>query len=126
VPAEVLIVDDDPDIREILVELLESEGYAAVAVGNGREALERLRQQPPATCILLDLMMPVMDGFQFRSEQLQDPRLLSIPVVVISAGGRCQQAAKEMGAVGCVEKPLDLPLLFKLIRKACADSAMVT
>jgi CheY-like chemotaxis protein len=123
-PNEVLIVDDDADIRETLAELLEGEGYATRGAANGKEALDYLyrRSRAGACVILLDLMMPVMDGFEFRSEQQKNPTLRAIPVVVISAGGRCQQAARDLGALGCVTKPVDLPALLGMIRMACEAS----
>lgn len=116
--SEVLVVDDDVDIRESLLELLELEGYSVRGAANGREALEQLRRRR-ASVILLDLMMPVMDGFEFRQEQLGDPELSEIPVVLVSAGGRCEQAAKELAALGCVKKPLDVAALLRVIRSAC-------
>ena len=115
VPDEILVVDDDADIRETLVEVLEFEGYVVVGAANGKEALEQLRRRP-VSVILLDLMMPVMDGFEFRTAQLDDPRLSDIPVVVVSAGGRCEQAAMEMGAAGCFRKPIDVLALLRMIR----------
>jgi two-component system, chemotaxis family, chemotaxis protein CheY len=122
VPDEILVVDDDVDIRESLVELLQAEGYIAVGAANGEEALGLLRSRR-ASVVLLDLMMPVMDGFQFRREQLGDPALSQIPVVVVSAGGGCEQAALEMGVLGCVKKPLHVPQLLRMIRSACAAAA---
>src|SRR5690606_13804277 len=79
----ILVVEDDQDIRESVVEILEDEGHRVSAAADGREALERLqRAQPRPDLILLDLMMPVMNGFQFREEQLKRPELAGIPVVV--------------------------------------------
>ena len=86
--ATILVVDDDADIRDALSSLLEELGYETLCAANGREALERLRRpdaKPPGL-ILLDLMMPVMDGFQFIREQRKDPDLAAIPVVVVTAG----------------------------------------
>ena len=82
----VLVVDDDPSWREVVVELLALEGVTAVTASNGLEALRRLRRQrlrPDA--IVLDLSMPLLSGWQFREEQLRDPALRDIPVVVVSA-----------------------------------------
>src|SRR5205814_8831977 len=83
----ILVVDDDPDIRDSLREVLEDEGYDVSCVGNGREALDHLKAASPRPCvILLDLMMPVMDGWQFRREQKKlEPELANIPLVVITA-----------------------------------------
>ncbi len=82
----VLIVEDDVDIRETLAELLATAGYVTAQAGNGRDALDEARRAPP-DLIVLDLMMPVMDGWQFRSAQRRDPALAPIPVIVISAAG---------------------------------------
>jgi CheY-like chemotaxis protein len=84
--APILVVDDDNDLRETLGELLTEEGYEAVLFGNGRSALEFLRDGGEPRLILLDLMMPEMNGWQFREEQLKDERLRDIPVVVMTAG----------------------------------------
>src|SRR5262245_23155992 len=83
----VLVVDDDEEIRNALTEFLSDEGYGVVSASNGREALASLREGVHPSVILLDLMMPVMDGWDFRAEQLRDPGLRDIPVVVITATG---------------------------------------
>ena len=84
----ILIVDDDNDVRSALSELLEEEGFSVKGAPNGREALALLRGGTvhPAV-ILLDLMMPGMDGWDFRSEQMRDPQLAAVPVVIVSASG---------------------------------------
>lgn len=81
----VLVVEDDPDIREALAEALGYEGYDVLLAENGQEALDVLREHSRPHVILLDLLMPVMSGWQFRQEQLADPALAGIPVVVVSA-----------------------------------------
>jgi CheY-like chemotaxis protein len=83
--APILVVDDDTDLRETLGELLHEEGYDARLCENGRVALEQLRQGPRPRLILLDLMMPEMNGWQFREAQLEDEGLRDIPVVVMTA-----------------------------------------
>src|SRR4051812_3823868 len=84
----VLVVDDDRAIRVTVQEILADEGYAVRAVENGREALEVLRTTEALPgIILLDLRMPVMDGWSFRQQQKADPRLADIPVLVLSADG---------------------------------------
>ena len=114
----ILIVDDDPDIRESLREVLEDEGYDVATVGNGREALDHLKASSPRPCvILLDLMMPVMDGWQFRREQKQDPDIASIPLIVITATGN---RPVLIDAAELVMKPLDLERLFQAIERYCA------
>ena len=80
----VLVVEDDPATREALVVFLRHEGYPAESVNDGQQALARLRDKKPPSLVLLDLMLPVMDGFEFRVQQLQDPTLAGIPVIVVS------------------------------------------
>jgi len=84
VAKRVLVVDDDRDIRELLVELLASEGYAVASAADGQRALAEARATRPDV-ILLDLMMPVMSGWEFREAQLRDPELADIPVLVVTA-----------------------------------------
>ncbi len=84
-PRVILVVDDDTDLRETLGELLTNEGYGTHLCENGRAALEFLRQGGRPELILLDLMMPEMNGWQFREEQLKDAALREIPVVVMTA-----------------------------------------
>ena len=116
-----LIVEDDVDIRDALVAILEEDGYAAAAVSNGLEALDHLRAEASSkpSLILLDLMMPVMNGHQFRAEQRVDPSLASIPVVVISAGNAVREQAAAMEANGCLKKPIDLDALLETVRRYC-------
>src|SRR5204862_4129108 len=83
----VMVVDDDDDIRETLAGLLEDEGYEVAAFPTGRDALDALQGGMAPRVILLDLMMPVMDGAEFRRAQLADPALASIPVILITAAG---------------------------------------
>jgi CheY-like chemotaxis protein len=113
----ILVVDDDPDIRESLREVLEDEGYDVACVGNGREALDYLKSSQPRPCvILLDLMMPVMDGWQFRREQKQDSAIADIPLVVITATGK---RPVLIDAAELVMKPLDLNRLFEAVARYC-------
>ena len=112
----ILIVDDDPDIRDSLREVLEDEGYTVNTVGNGREALDYLHRSPRPCVILLDLMMPVMDGWQFRREQKQDPAIATIPLIVITATGK---RPVLIDADELVMKPLDLGRLFEAIERYC-------
>jgi CheY-like chemotaxis protein len=96
--ARVLVVDDDRDIRELLVELLGGEGYLVSSAADGRQALLEAHAHRPDV-ILLDLMMPVMDGWQFRAAQLEDPDLAEVPVVVISAFDH------DLDAAAVIQKP---------------------
>jgi CheY-like chemotaxis protein len=115
--SSVLVVDDDADIRKMLAEILELEGYEAIPAANGREALGRLRAGVRPSLILLDLMMPGMNGWQFRSEQVKDPDLASIPVVVLTGDGQADRKATDVGAVSYLRKPLDVEALLGLIER---------
>jgi CheY-like chemotaxis protein len=112
----ILIVEDDAPIREMLVEVLEDEGYPVQSASNGQEALAVLRTTPKLPkLILLDLMMPVMDGWAFRHEQLQDPLLMDIPIVVLSAAYELHRQAATIKAASYLEKPVDLAKLVTTI-----------
>lgn len=118
----VLVVDDDPDILEVIRIALEAEGFAVVLAANGREALSRLHEGMTPCVILLDLMMPVMDGWEFRDVQAKDPSFARIPVVVFSAGGRqtVSAAAAALQATDYLTKPLDLDVLVVTVGRYCA------
>lgn len=116
---QILIVDDDPDIRETLSELLEGEGYVCSGAAHGNEALRYLRDRPAPDLILLDLMMPVMDGFDFRAAQLDVEDWRQIPVIIVSASGQSERAARDLAAAGYLEKPIDITRLFQEVRSIC-------
>jgi CheY-like chemotaxis protein len=116
----ILIVEDDLDTREMLGRFLELEGYAVETASNGRQALDRLEEGARACVILLDLMMPVMDGWQFRREQVRNEALASIPVIVVSAAGR--ERLQQVRADGYLAKPVDLDELLHQIRQFCRPS----
>lgn len=113
----VLVVEDDPDIRETLAQILEEEGYQPLIAENGQEALRRLEEGPRPRMILLDLMMPIMDGWQFREAQRKDPKIASIPVVVISADGNVRQNALKIGANGHIRKPVGIEELLDVVQR---------
>jgi CheY-like chemotaxis protein len=113
---QILVVDDDPDIRSSLVDALASEGYQAHAVANGKEALDRLRASAPPCLILLDLMMPVMDGWRFLAEAETDPALAAIPVVVITAS--CEQRNDVRTRV-MIPKPFRIDTLLEVVAQLC-------
>lgn len=115
----VLVVEDDPDIRATLCEALEDNGYTAVGAGNGVEALAYLRGAAERPClILLDLMMPVMDGQTFRAEQRADAALAAIPTIVISAYRDLERYAAEL-ATEYLPKPVRLDTLLETARRYC-------
>ncbi len=111
------MVDDDPDIRDALCELLEDEGYRAVSASNGQEALIYLNSREPPCVILLDLMMPVMDGWEFRRRQQNDPRWSNIPVVVITAAGK--YGAGQISVERVLPKPLQLEQVLEALAQYC-------
>lgn len=118
--ASVLVVEDDRDIREIVMETLADEGYATIGVTNGQEALDHLRSGAPLPgVILLDIMMPVMDGRSFRAEQLRDPALAAIPVVVMTADADVTAIANELRAAFHLKKPVSLEQLFAVAAQFC-------
>jgi len=118
----VLIIEDDVDIREALIGILRDEGYLTDGVGNGLEALDHLRapRRTPPCLILLDLMMPVMNGWQFRAEQQQDAGIAKIPVIVISADSSVKQKSEALGSAGFLKKPIELDALLEVVAKYCA------
>jgi CheY-like chemotaxis protein len=120
----VMVVEDDAAIRGSLIHILEEEGYEVSEASNGYEALARLRsRQAQPHVILLDLMMPVMNGWQFRDEQRRDPRIASIPVVVLTAFNDARRESTRLQAASCLEKPLRLHELFDVLERAVAHRA---
>jgi CheY-like chemotaxis protein len=114
----ILVVDDDPDILEALSEILEAEGFEIWRARNGKEALERLEPEPPQL-ILLDLMMPVMDGWEFAQRMRQKPpAVASVPLIVLSADRNVGSKALDIGAVGHLAKPFELNDLLEMVRRA--------
>jgi CheY-like chemotaxis protein len=117
----VLIVEDDEDLREMMAQLLTLEGFQTATVANGREALEYLHEASTPDVILLDLMMPVMNGWQFRSAQTNDPELSKIPVVVVTAAGARDQIP-AIDADAWLSKPVDFDRLLATIDPLCSRS----
>jgi CheY-like chemotaxis protein len=115
----ILVVDDDRSLREALCDGLALEGYKVVCLGDGRAALEHLNRGERPCLILLDLMMPIMDGKTFRHAMLQDPELLGIPVVVITAGGA--QIAAGVPADAVLYKPLAIDDVVDVVQDHCAS-----
>jgi CheY-like chemotaxis protein len=115
--ARVLVVEDDADLRQSICTVLDDAGYSSRAAENGEVALERVREERPCV-ILLDLMMPIMNGWEFRSEQLRDPKLSSIPVVIMTADGRGADKARTLHA-DYLQKPIHLDALLELVNDYC-------
>jgi CheY-like chemotaxis protein len=117
-PPLVMVVDDDPEILKALVGVLRDESYETMAAMNGVEALHRLRHGPRPDLIVLDLMMPQMDGIELAERLRADAELADVPVLLFSANDRVKLHAKELGALSHVKKPVDLDLLLDLVSRA--------
>lgn len=116
---QVLIVDDDPDVRRMFGLLLKTAGYEPISASNGAEALERLHQCRPCV-VLLDMMMPVMDGFEFRRRQLSDPVISDVPVVCLTAHYEPEQVTAQLKAP-CLPKPPYFPQILDVVGAKCGD-----
>lgn len=115
----VLIVEDDPDIRETLQHLLESAGYSAPAAANGQEALDLLHEIGRPCLVLLDLMMPVMDGWAFLKALDSNESLADVPIVIVSA--YTDRAGTLERAQQVLKKPVDINALMEVVRQHCGE-----
>jgi CheY-like chemotaxis protein len=113
--ARVLVVDDDPDLLDAIADAIRDAGHEVGTAANGQQALEALRGHL-FQLVLLDIMMPVMDGLRFRAEQLKDPAIAGIPVVVISAAS----PIPKIDAAAILAKPLDLGVLLATVERHAA------
>jgi CheY-like chemotaxis protein len=117
----VLVVEDDEALAGAIASTLEEEGVGVTVARNGRAALEKLRGSFRPCLILLDITMPVMNGFEFRQEQLRDVSLAGIPVVVCTADGRLAQKALALGVAAFLKKPLTAAELLRVVRDYCPE-----
>ena len=116
----VLVVEDDEDIRADLTTILRLKGFAAADAANGREALLRLQKGARPCVMLLDLMMPVMNGWELRAAMRQDPELEAIPVIVVSGKGRiAPEEAQLLAPAAVLVKPFELSELLALVARFC-------
>ena len=113
----ILVVDDDDDIRTLVCLVLESEGYRAVPARDGLDALSLLGASPLPSLILLDLMMPRMDGEELVSALKPNPKLCGIPVVVMSGHNNARQKTQALGVAGCLVKPVDVDILLSTVQR---------
>lgn len=117
----VVIVDDAPDIRLILTVALTDVGYQVASAANGQEALVLLRDAAERPCVIvLDLMMPIMDGWTFLAEQQADEALAAIPVIILTAAPTTLEAAQARGARAVLQKPVDLATVRALVAQYCS------
>ena len=113
----ILIVDDDAAVRQMMTQVLELDGFTVIEADNGRDALAYLRGGGTPSVILLDLRMPVMDGWAFRREQQRDPAFAHIPVVVLS--GADAHRFHELEAAATFHKPARMSDLLRCVRRLC-------
>src|SRR5262245_34491099 len=114
---KILIIEDDKFIRESLAEFLSEEGYLIVPCQNGKEAFDILEKNELPQLILLDIMMPVMDGYQFREKQMANPKWAAIPVIVMSAYGNLEKNKEKLRVEAYLKKPADLDEILGMVRR---------
>ncbi len=119
---QVLIVEDDPELREGLASLLNEEGFSLERASNGLEAIELLQKGLRPRLILLDLTMPIVNGWEFRLYQQRDPELSSIPVVLITGGTYQRDELEWVRPAEVLSKPLDVNRLLTLARQHCGPT----
>jgi len=117
----ILIIDDEPDLRATLCDVLEDEGWHAVGAADGAEALALLRQGLRPRLILLDLVMPGMDGWRFREAQAADPALASIPVILLCAEQHARSAPIDVAML--LRKPVGIDELTQTVQRFSAVAA---
>ena len=120
-PEHILVVEDDRDLRESLCEALRFEGYQVICAEHGEAALRHLNTGAKPCVILLDLMMPVMDGWTFRAEILKDRTWADIPVVVMTAAS--QERAKAIPSAAVLQKPLQMDTVVEVVQEHCSGGA---
>ncbi|WP_408095953.1 response regulator [Peredibacter sp. HCB2-198] len=112
----ILIVEDDDDIRNVMIDLLESEGYTTKAATNGKEALDALGSMAKPCLVLLDMMMPIMNGRQFLDTIMSDTLLAPIPVLIVSA---VADKTNTEGSIGFLKKPIDIDVVLNVVSQYC-------
>jgi CheY-like chemotaxis protein len=119
----ILVVDDDEDIRAVILLLLDMAGYAAVGAADGLEALERIQSRGRPALVLLDLRMPRLNGPGFVGALRADPALAAVPIVVLSGDAMASEIASSLGVSGCLKKPVDLEDLVGAVDRHCPAGA---
>ena len=124
---EVLVVEDDNDLRESLSQALRDNGFSVVSANNGQQALEALEAGARPSVILLDLMMPILNGWELRDALRDDPRFAEIPQLVISAYmDEAEQHVLALPADDCIRKPFHIRILIEAIERHCAPRSRET
>jgi CheY-like chemotaxis protein len=120
----VLVVDDDPNIRRMIIAALKRDGYSFLEAPNGRDALDLMRESHPDV-VVLDLMMPVLSGWDVLRERMSDPELRRIPVIIVSANRDPEVAhAVSQGICAFLPKPFDIGALSALVRSCMVPAGM--
>lgn len=117
----IMVIEDDEDIRNVIVDVLADDGYETHSAENGKEALELLHRMPKPCLVFLDLMMPIMNGREFLDEVMKDSYLAPVPVVVVSA---IADKADVSGAVGFLKKPIDLDMILGVAKRYCTGTQL--
>jgi len=118
--ARVLVVDDDDAIRETLRAILEEEGYPVVTARDGQQALAHLTSTPPPGLCILDLVMPVMNGWELCAELARQPALARVPVLLVSASSHLEPPPAGLATVHLVRKPISFDRLLELVERYCS------
>jgi CheY-like chemotaxis protein len=119
----ILVVDDDPDVRDVMKDVLHDEGFEVAFAADGEEALRYLRGGASPCLILLDWMMPRCDGATFRERQLADPRFATVPVVLLTADARTEQKKDSLGIARILKKPVRFVELVDVLDSYCKRDA---
>ena len=120
----VLVVDDEPAINQLFAHLLRRNGYEVIQASNGQEALAQLsKSHRPVSLIILDVAMPVMDGFEFRAIQRETPQIAHIPVLVITSRQSFEKDIRFMKAAAYLKKPIEADLLLDTVERNCLSVA---
>ena len=114
-----MIVDDDADLRGAMATILEEAGFRVIEANDGFEALQQVRANRCTCLIVLDLYMPRMNGWKFREEQVKDPSLAAIPVIVVSADADAARKATTLGVAAAMPKPVDFDRFLNVVRQYC-------
>ena len=117
----VLLVEDDRELHEAMTAILDAEGYRVIGAFDGQQALDRLREGVRPSLILLDLMLPVKNGSQFRAEQLADPRFAAIPVIAYSGDARVADTARALCVEHWFQKPVNFGAMLEAVATYCPD-----
>ena len=117
---QILVVDDDDDIRSLVCLLLETEGYDAIGATDGVDALRILQEREPPGLILLDIMMPRMDGEAVVAALKASPKWATVPVVMMSGDSQAREKTDRCSVQGCLVKPVDLDVLLRTVKETSA------